>query len=220
MKIHGVLFDMDGLMFDTESVGYRGWKYAGEQLGVLLSDGLIASFRGTGSEEKRMLFAAETGRPELYETAHAMRKTYAEKWIAENGLAIKPGLKELLEYIAREKIPAALATATAREKAEEYLDMAGVKQYFAASVCGMEAGRAKPAPDIFQKAAAALSIPAGECLVLEDSPNGLKAGRAAGCMTAVIPDLTPAPPEEEDLWDWKLASLEEVIGILEEDRRK
>ena len=220
MKIHGVLFDMDGLMFDTESVGYRGWKYAGEQLGIPLSDGLIASFRGTGGEEKRTLFAAETGRPELYETAHAMRKAYAEKWIAENGLVIKPGLEELLQYITREKIPAALATATAREKAEEYLDMAGVKQYFAASVCGMEAGRAKPAPDIFQKAAAALSVPAEECLVLEDSPNGLKAGRAAGCMTAVIPDLTPAPPEEEGLWDWKLASLEEVIGILEEDRRK
>ena len=184
--IQGVLFDMDGLMFDTERIGYEGWKYAGKKLGLHMKDELIASFRGTGEKE----------------------------WIDKNGLPVKKGLVELLEYLKRENIPAALATSTNRKKAMGYLDMANVTEYFSASVCGDEVKAAKPAGDIFIAAAEALGVPTEKCLVLEDSPNGLKAAKNAGCKAIVIPDLSPAPEREEGLWDAKVSNLKEVIEII------
>ena len=199
--IQGVLFDMDGLMFDTERIGYEGWKYAGKKLGIHMKDELIASFRGTGEKEK-------------YDEAFTLRTVYAKEWIDKNGLPVKKGLVELLEYLKRENIPAALATSTNRKKAMGYLDMANVTEYFSASVCGDEVKAAKPAGDIFIAAAEALGVPTEKCLVLEDSPNGLKAAKNAGCKAIVIPDLSPAPKKEEGLWDAKVSNLKEVIEII------
>lgn len=212
--IQGVLFDMDGLMFDTERIGYEGWKYAGEKLGIDMPDELIASFRGTGETEKRRHFKEVTGRAEKYEEVYALRISYADEWIEKNGLPVKTGLEELLKYLKEMKIPAALATSSSREKAMCYLEMTGVRTYFTAAVCGNEVKRAKPAPDIFLTAAKALGVPSKECLVLEDSLNGLKAAKAAGCKAIVIPDLSPAPPKEEGLWDAKAADLKEVISLM------
>lgn len=93
--------------------------------------------------------------------------------------------------------------------------MAGVDGFFEAAVCGDEVAHAKPAPDIFLAAAKALGVPAEECLVLEDSPNGLRAARAAGCKAVVVPDITPIPPESEGLWAARAATLADVIPLLE-----
>ena len=204
--IQGVVFDMDGLMFDTERIGYEGWKYAGKKLGIHMKDELIASFRGTGEKEKRRHFKEAFGSEELYDEA--------KEWIDKNGLPVKKGLVELLEYLKKENIPAALATSTNRKKALGYLDMANVTEYFSASVCGDEVKAAKPAGDIFIAAADALGVPTEKCLVLEDSPNGLKAAKNAGCKAIVIPDLSQAPKKEEGLWDAKVSNLKEVIEII------
>ena len=186
--IQGVLFDMDGLMFDTERIGYEGWKYAGKKLGIHMKDELIASFRGTGEKEKRRHFKEAFGSEELYDEAFTLRTVYAKEWIDKNGLPVK--------------------------KAMGYLDMANVTEYFSASVCGDEVKAAKPAGDIFIAAAEALGVPTEKCLVLEDSQNGLKAAKNAGCKAIVIPDLSPAPEKEEGLWDAKVSNLKEVIEII------
>ena len=188
--IRGILFDMDGLMFDTEAIGYRGWKGAGRRLGIRIDDEAIAALRGLGDREKREMFGRMTGRPEEYEKALAVRVDYADQWISENGLPVKPGLKELMEFLKEKRIPAALATSTEREKAMTYLRMAGVEKYFSASVCGREAGASKPAPDIFLKAAEKLGVFPEECIVVEDSENGCKAAKNAGmtCIAYYNPD--------------------------------
>ena len=205
--IQGVLFDMDGLMFDTERIGYEGWKYAGKKLGIHMKDELIASFRGTGEKEKRRHFKEAFGSEELYDEAFTLRTVYAKEWIDKNGLPVKKGLVELLEYLKKENIPAALATSANRKKAMGYLDMANVTDYFSASVCGDEVKAAKAAAET-------LGVPTEKCLVLEDSPNGLKAAKNAGCKAIVIPDLSPAPEKEEGLWDAKVSNLKEVIEII------
>ena len=146
--IRGVLFDMDGLMFDTEALGLKGWKAAGRKIGIEITDDMIASFRGLGSSEKRKRFGQVTGKPELYEAALAIRTNYGDEWIRDNGIPIKPGLKQLLVFLRDAGIPAALATSTEREKAVSYLKLAGVEEYFSAAVCGKEAGPSKPAPDL------------------------------------------------------------------------
>lgn len=218
--IRGILFDMDGLMFDTEAVALRGWEKAGKELGIRIAEETVSSLRGLGNKERRERFSELTGRPDLFDAAQKIRIEYSDSWIRENGVPVKPGLKELLEYLKSEGIPAALATSTEREKAEWFLRLAGVEQYFQAAVCGAEAGPSKPAPDVFLKAAAKLHLPASECMVLEDSENGLRAAKAAGCIAVVVPDLSPAPPKEEGLWDWNVKSLSEVIPVIAELRGK
>lgn len=211
--LQGALFDMDGLMFDTERIGRDGWQSAARQLGLTISESLIASMRGTGTDACRALFNAAIpgGR---YDEARALRLRYAEQTIRREGLPVKPGLTELLGWLRGQGIPAVLATSTRRELAMDYLRMAGVADCFAAAVFGPEVPRPKPAPDVFLAAAAAVGADPAACAVLEDSPNGLKAARAAGCRAIVVPDLTPAPPRAEGLWDACVPTLRDAVPVL------
>ena len=118
--LQGVLFDMDGLMFDTERIGRDGWHKAAEILHIDLPKGIIAAMRGTGTDRCREIFnAAIPG--SLYDTAHDLRLRYADEVIAANGVPVKPGLRELLRRLKASDIPAVLATSTRREKALAYL---------------------------------------------------------------------------------------------------
>ena len=117
--LQGVLFDMDGLMFDTERIGRDGWHKAAEILHIDLPEGIIAAMRGTGTDRCREIFnAAIPG--SLYDTAHDLRLRYADEVIAANGVPVKPGLRELLRRLKASDIPAVLATSTRREKALAY----------------------------------------------------------------------------------------------------
>ena len=213
------MFDMDGLMFDTERIGRDGWRKAAETLQIDLPEEIIAAMRGTGTERCREIFnAAIPGG--LYDTAHDLRLRYTDEVIAANGVPVKPGLRELLRWLKAAGIPAVLATSTRREKALIYLQQTDVERYFTAAVFGPEVARPKPAPDIFRAAAAAIRADPAHCVVLEDSPNGLQAAKAAGCPAIVVPDLTPAPAESEHLWNYCAKDLHEVQQILLKEREK
>ena len=135
--LQGVLFDMDGLMFDTECIGRDGWHKAAEILHIDLPEGIIAAMRGTGTDRCREIFnAAIPG--SLYDTAHDLRLRYADEVIAANGVPVKPGLRELLRRLKASDIPAVLATSTRREKALAYLQQTDVERYFTAAVFGPE----------------------------------------------------------------------------------
>lgn len=175
--------------------------------------------RGTGTDRCREIFnAAIPG--DLYDTTHDLRLRYADEVIAANGVPVKPGLRELLRWLKAAGIPAVLATSTRREKALAYLQQTDVERYFTAAVFGPEVARPKPAPDIFLAAAAAIHAEPAHCVVLEDSPNGLQAAKAAGCPAIVVPDLTPAPAESEHLWNYRAKDLREVQQILLKKREK
>lgn len=202
-------------MFDTERLGREGWHEAAAQLGIHIAEDVIVAMRGTGTDQCREIFnSAISGG--MYDAAHKLRVTYAEEWIEQHGIPVKPGLRELLAFLDQNGIPAVLATSTPREQAERYLDMAGVREKFTAAVYGPEVVRPKPAPDIFLAAAAAIQANPCRCVVLEDSPNGLHAAKAAGCHAIVVPDLTPVPPPEDGLWDAKADGLGQVISLLEQ----
>ena len=138
-----------------------------------------------------------------------------EAQIAAKGLPKRPGLDELLEELARRDLPAVLATSTGRVTALRYLELARVNRYFKGAVCGDEVEHGKPAPDIFLRAAALAGAAPGQCMVLEDSPNGLRAGAAAGCRAVMVPDLDPATPELAALAAAVVPSLREAIPLLD-----
>lgn len=184
----GVIFDMDGTMFDTERLSTQGWLEAGSQLNIDISEDFIDKIKGTSTEFGRRTFLARFGAAFDFEAAHDIRNRYMERIILENGVPIKKGLTELLYYLRQKSVPVAVATSTSRKKAENYFQMSGVAHFLDAVVCGDSVVNGKPAPDIFLKAARELGAKPLNCFVLEDSPNGIEAGYRAGMKVIHIPD--------------------------------
>ena len=212
--VSGVIFDMDGVLFDTERLGAAGWKLAARQLNIPLDDAFISHFRGRNIPDSRAYYKARLGRDD-YDAARAIRVAYADAIIEKEGVPVKPGVRALLEALKQRGIPAALATGTVRERALGYLRQAGIDGFFSFAIGGDEVAHAKPAPDIFLQAAAGLRRAPSTCMVIEDSVNGLTAARAAGCIPVMVPDLTPYSPELSSVCDAHAERLIDVIPLLE-----
>lgn len=213
--MRAVLFDMDGLMFDTEQLSTEGWLYAARERGWPITAESVARMRGMNVSDGRALFKKLFGDAVDYEQARALRQDYIQKSIRVNGVPVKPGLRELLDALRERGIPASVATATSRASAESHLRSTGVLAAFDARVFGDEVVHSKPAPDIFLLAAARLERAPETCMVLEDSPNGIRAAHAAGCIPVMVPDLTPCTPDLEPLCAACVKSLHEVIPLLD-----
>lgn len=212
--VQGVLFDMDGVMFDTERLALAGWLLAGERMGLSIDEAFVSRLRGRNVADGRVIYQTTFGRDD-FDDARAIRTAYVDAAIEREGLPVKPGLLPLLEELRRRGVSAALATGTARAKAAEYLRLAEVEAFFSALVCGDEVAHAKPAPDIFLMAAGALGLRPERCMALEDSPNGLAAAQTAGCLPVMIPDLTPPTPELKRLYAFCVPCLSDVLPLLD-----
>jgi len=186
-----VIFDMDGLLLDSEPLYRVTWQTAAAELGCPIDDEFYARFVGRGNEESERLLAERFG--EAF-PIDEFRRRWRRDWdarLAASPMARKPGAIELLSYLEERGIPKALATSSPRELALPCLgDLAS---RFDALAFGDEVAHAKPAPDLFLLASQRLGIT--DCLVLEDSEAGVRAARAAGMDVIMVPDLVP--PSEE-----------------------
>lgn len=209
-----VIFDMDGLMFDTERLGQRAWHQVGEELGVEIGENILRQTRGATRSHAADVFRRILGPAFDYPAAKARRTVLAEQAIQRDGLPVKPGLYALLAALEENGIPAAVASSSPVETILRYLRMAGLQGRFSALVSGETIARSKPAPDVFLAAAQALQQRPERCLVLEDSTNGLLAAHAAGMSAICIPDI--ALPSEDALSHALavLPSLDQVWSFL------
>ena len=201
--IEAVLFDMDGLMFDTERMYQKAWLQAGRQMGAPMEPEIVDRLRGRNREGCARVCREAFGEDFDFDAMRTACRALMARWIEEDGLPVKPGLYELLAELERRGIPAVLSTSTTRDSAWGHLQRAKVDRYFLGAVCGDEVSHSKPDPEVFLKAAALAGKDPARCLVLEDSPAGVRAGAAAGCFTVMVPDLT-APDEE--LKSWRMRS--------------
>jgi len=189
LGLRGVMFDMDGLLFDTEALYLETWPQIGEAMGfpITIDDALITIGRPNLDCEPafQKLFGPDFS---MQEAQVIMEKLVRAKLEAE-GVPIKPGARELLEFLHGERIPMALGTSNVHRVATAYLEATGFDKYFGPIVTGDMVEHPKPAPDIFQKAAAELGLLPNQCVVFEDSPAGILSAYKAGCLAAMVPDL-------------------------------
>lgn len=188
MDIQAIIFDMDGLMIDSEPVSRAAWQQAGSEFGYSISDELYLSMVGRAVTEDRSILLAAFGAEFPFEAINARRLEHYRA-LLEKGLALKPGVFELLDWVDAQGLPKAVGSSTRRELVLHKLALAGLDVRFATVVCADDVGRGKPAPDIFLEAARQLGIPPAGCLVLEDAEAGVLAAAAAGMRVIVVPDM-------------------------------
>jgi HAD superfamily hydrolase (TIGR01509 family) len=208
-----VIFDMDGLMLDTEPLAARAWEVAATEIGITFDRAVTARLVGRNYPDCRALLLAHHG--DDYPVDLLMQAWHAayDAIVAREGIALKPGLLDLLTWLEAERVAKAVATSTRRSRALAKLDLTGLGDRFAVLVGGDEVARGKPAPDTFALAATRLEVDAADCVVLEDSEPGVIGALAAGMMAIIVPDAHAAPPvsRPETL---TLRSLHEVRSHL------
>ena len=187
--MRAVIFDMDGLMFDTERVFFGAWEYAGEKMGLGKAGYMLMRTLGMNTADGNQQWRNEFGDDVDIDALWAYTKEYMDDYYSRYAVTVKPGLYDLLTYLERREYKLAVASSTRLEKVERHLRNANVRQYFSAVITGDMVEHSKPEPDIYIKAAAALGEAPEDCYALEDSHNGLIAAHKAGCKAIHVPDL-------------------------------
>ena len=213
--VEAIIFDMDGLLLDSEQIYARVWRDAVAAHGAELTHEHFLSLLGRGRKGalKRIgeLFGVAIDLTALNATLEQLETRYFN----EHAIPTKPGVDEIFAWITARQFKRALATSTVRERALPRLTRAGIVGHFDALVTGDEVTNGKPAPDIFLLAADRLAVAPAECVVLEDSEQGIRAAVAAGMTAIMIPDLSHPSDEVRALATAVLDSLASVPAAIE-----
>lgn len=205
---------MDGVILNTEPLLAKYWCMAAREFGFPMEYEQALTLRSMCEKYASPFLKKTFGESFDYRTVRARRKELMNRDIEENGLELKPGIKELLDYIDTTELKAAVATATDMERAERYLKSVGLYERFDKICCGPMVKNGKPDPDLYLFAAEQIGISPSECIAIEDSPNGIKSAYGAGMNTIMVPDLSQPDSELEKMLFRKCDSLIEIIGIL------
>lgn len=220
--IQAVLFDMDGLMLDTERLNLRCWQQAMVDFGLEPDAAIFLSTVGLTDEKTDQAILAAVGDMGLVQAIRVREQQHMAEHIARHGVPLKPGLAELLDLLDALGLPRAVASSRNRASVTEWLTLAGIAPRLDVLVGGEDVVNGKPAPDIFLLAASRLAAgparrngiePAG-CLVLEDSEAGIRAAHAAGMIPVLVPDLLPPSQLARSLAHRIIASLHDVPALL------
>ena len=213
MSFQAVIFDMDGLLMDSERVGLTVMHECGLLQGYDIPVDMVRETIGSNKQSSSDFyhqFFPDLDTERLFLDFKNAMCDLAKR----GGIPLKAGARELLEAIKARRIPMAVASSSGLGTIQTYLESVGVTAYFDSLVTG-NGLPSKPAPDVFLKAAAALNVPPESCLVLEDSIHGVQAGRAAGMTVAMVPDVIPFTEDLKPCCDFVLPGLSAAIPLLD-----
>ncbi|MDF1824009.1 MAG: HAD family phosphatase [Verrucomicrobiales bacterium] len=213
-RITTVLFDMDGLLVDTEAPSVVAWKRAAEQFGESIDDEILLSLIGRHAGDCLAILGEHLG-IDLKKAGFLER--YDDIYLSNfmrNGIEVKQGGVSLLTELSEQQVPRAVVTSSKRELAPRKLRLAELEHFFDLIVTGCEVEKSKPEPDIFLLAAEKLDVDPSQCVVLEDSYNGVRAAHRAGMNPVMIPDLLQPTDEMKELTTAIYSSLEEAAPFI------
>lgn len=218
MKLRGAVFDMDGVLVDTEKLYVRFWRQSAADFGYNMTEEHVFSIRSLARKFANVRLKKIFGEDFPCASVRERRTELMDAYIAEHGIETKKGIFTLLRYLRERGIKMAVATATPRDRAMKMLESIGAISYFDAVVGGDMIQNGKPEPDIYLRAAAELGLPPESCAAFEDSPNGIKSAYSAGCHAVMIPDLTPPDDDILPMLSAVYDSLDGAVGFFEDGR--
>ena len=213
-----VIFDMDGLMFGTEEMTHNLWQKMGTEMGYPGLASVMPETMGVRLADAGPIFRRHYGDRFPFDRFITEFRRRAEEEINTNGVPVKDGLYDLLNYLRQEAIPCAVASSTARIKVLKYCDKAGVTQYFQKIICGDMVEKSKPDPQIYLTAARELGFAPENCMALEDSPNGCLSAYRGGLRTVMVPDQVQPDEAMRARLFACVPTLRDVIPLLEKLR--
>lgn len=214
--IKAIVFDMDGVLFDTERISIGCWKQTGEEMQMKNIDLAVYGCIGRNRTDIIAFFKEHYGEDFPVEEFLARATLRTNEKIEKEGLPVMKGAKELLQYLKQHGYLIGLASSTREEKVRAHLSSTGLTDYFRVIIGGDMVSHSKPMPDIYVKACSELQVKPEEAVAIEDSPNGIRSAHAAGLYPVMVPDMIAPTPEIEALLWKKCDSLFDVITVLEE----
>lgn len=212
--IRGVLFDVDGVILDTECLYSRFWMEACHFYGFPMTKAQSLQMRSlnktAGQEKLRALFGPAAD----YTTIRQKRIELMDAFLEKEGVSAKPGIYTLLDALDARGIPCAITSSSPQQRLESYLTPLNLYHRFKKVISGYDVPRGKPEPDIYLRGAAELGLPPETCLALEDSPAGILSAYRAGCLPVLIPDQDTPGQDTLSLLYAKADTLTDVISLL------
>lgn len=193
----GAIFDMDGLLFDTETVFDQVWCDMAKQYGGVLDAAFFDDTRGTSGEGMLPIIKNYFPGEDPAKLIERLYRQTAER--LEHNVPVKEGVWELLRYFRDQGVPMAIASSSPRAMILHHLELTGVDRYMDAVISGEDVQEGKPSPEIFLRAAESIGVAPEACYVFEDGFHGVHGGLAAGCTTVLIPDKLAPTPEIQAL---------------------
>ena len=213
--VRGVLFDVDGVILDTECLYSRFWMEACHFYGFPMTKEQSLQMRSlnktAGQEKLRALFGPAAD----YTTIRQKRIELMDAFVEKEGVTAKPGIYTLLDALDARGIPCAITSSSPRERLASYLEPLNLYHRFAKVITGYDVPKGKPEPDIYLRGAAELGLAPEECLALEDSPAGILSAFRAGCLPVLIPDQDCPGEDTLSLLYAKGDVLTDVIPLLD-----
>ena len=205
-----VIFDLDGLILDTEPTYFIAWQKAAAQMGFDLPFEFFENLSGLSYVEIRAYFQTQCGENFDFDLFHVKSSQCWRDIVVHQGIAVKRGVLNLVDRLKAKKIPYCIATNSPRVNALECLALAKIDHVFRLVIGRDDVIHGKPMPDIFFKAAEMLEVNIQSCVVFEDSPTGVLAANRTGAFTVFVPSAFPVDLQAQALANLTLAHLDEL----------
>ena len=213
--VKGVLFDMDGIVLDTEKLYARFWREAAEEQGFHMTHEQALGMRSLSNEAGQAQLERYFGPAVSRQRFREIRIRRMDEYTRQYGVDPKPGIYELLDKLQCRGIRTAITTSSPPERVEQYLKPLGLFDRFGRICSGHQVAKGKPEPDIYLFGAESIGLEPGECLALEDSPAGVLSAHRAGCITVMVPDMDQPDENTERLLFAKADSLHDIVNLID-----
>lgn len=218
MSVKAVIFDMDGVLFDTERLCMDSWIAVAGEEGIPDMETFFPSCIGRNLTDTKALFEEFYGDTYDYEQFRRRASAWFHDYIDRKGIPVKEGVRELLDFLKKGGYLIGLASSTSLPTVRGHLLQAGIQDFFQTLTTGDMVEHSKPQPDIYLMACESLGVEPAQAVAVEDSPNGIRAAYGAGMIPVMVPDLIAPDGEMRDKSAIICRDLREVMDFLSEER--